>query len=991
MPLTTVPTTHEISPLFWRSLEERAGSEGFWAAVRDEFAEGASVWADARSRRQFLQSLGATLALAGLAGCVRQPDEAILPYVKSPEHTVPGKPRFFATAMPQPDGALGLLVKSLDGRPIKVEGNSLHSASLGATDVLAQASILDLYDPDRSQVVRRGSEISFYGAFLSELKSRLDDHRSRRGAGLRILTGQVTSPTLLHQLETLIDDLPELHWHVFEPLSDANVRAGSQQALGEVLLPWYRIDRADVIMSIDADLLGTGSSKTRLAREYADRRNALLQDRSANVPRLYVAEATPSQTGAVADHRLALRPSEMPALLAAIAQRVGLESEWISALASGAAFDAGWLNAAASDLKAAGARSLIAVGPSQPAELHALAFALNERLGGLHETIAMMPPIDRAGDRAGESAAELVAAMRQGAVDTLLVLETNPAFVGPAGINFAGALSSVPWSAHFGLYDDETAAACTWHVPTPHFLESWSDCRHADGTASIVQPLIAPLYNSQSLHQLLDLLLDRPARSAYEIVRDHWRKTHGEEDFERFWSQSLHDGIVPETAHAPQTPSLRSGWQTGEKPVETRDPRGWHLVFRYDAHLGDGRYANNGWLQELPRPFTTLTWGNAALVSPSDATQHRFKSGDVVEIAVDQQSIRIPVIVVPGQTPGVCALHLGHGRRRSGRYGKGVGIDVSLLQSADNPWARAQALLTPTGEHVDLAITQHHQLMEGRDLVRTTTVAELGQPTSHDHEHRAHERPTSLYPDWPQESPQWGMVINLSTCLGCQACVIACQAENNIPVVGAEQVRNGRRMHWLRVDTYYSGDPDEPDIVHQPVACMHCEHAPCEPVCPVAATTHSSDGLNEMTYIRCIGTRYCSNNCPYKVRRFNFLDYHQDLKALPVLQLQPNPDVTVRSVGVMEKCTYCVQRISRARIEAQLEHRELRDGDVVTACQAACPTQAIVFGDITDPDSRVAKAKSHPLNYGLLTELNTRPRTTYLAAVRNPHQGEPGA
>lgn len=976
---------------FWRTLEERSGTEEFRAAVEREFAIEAPIWDDLPSRRQFLQSLGASLALAGLAGCVRRPDEVIVPQVVSPEQRPSGVLQSFATAMPRARGALGLLVTSHEGRPIKVEGNSYHPGSNGATDALAQASILDLYDPDRSQVVQRAADISSFSAFLSEFKERIEHHQSSRGRGLRLVTGPTTSPTLLSQLQSLLTRLPEARWHVNENLPEHNVLLATKKAFGSELRPTYRLDHTDVVFALDADLLGQGPDNVRLTQEFCNRRRP---ETGRQMLRAYVAESSLSQIGAVADHRLPVRASELPSWLLSLAARIGLGSADLKQLKQDSRLDDRWLNCVASDLQQAGQRALVAIGPGQPASVQLLGMAINAHLGSLGSTLTFAPSIDRAGDHRAETMLDLLESMQAGQVETLIVFDTNPCYGVPWANEFTAAVQRVEWTVHCGAYFDETAEHCLWHVPSPHFLETWSDCRHSDGTATIIQPLIAPLYNSQSPHQILDCILSPSPRSAYEIVRSYWQQQHGEDGFSDFWGKSLHDGIVAESSTPSITPQLLPGWAATLKadwprPQQNVEPENLELGFRFDTNVYGGAFANNAWLQEIPRPFTTQTWGNAAWLSAADATRRDLKTGDVVELAAGDRKTRLPVIVQPGQPQGACTLHLGYGRTRSGRHGTGVGVDVTPLQSMGNLWATTGSSLRPTGDRVELAIAQPHQLMENRDLVRMMTSDGVNYPALSGFprisSHLDAKKPESLYPEQSFDGPQWGMVIDQGVCTGCNACVAACQAENNIPSVGADQVRNGRRMHWLRIDTYYAGDPEAPTTVHQPILCMHCEHAPCEPVCPVAATTHSRDGLNEMTYNRCVGTRYCSNNCPYKVRRFNFLDYHQDLKSLPVLQLQPNPDVTVRSRGVMEKCTYCVQRIRRAGIAAKVAGQELVDGDIVTACQAACPASAIVFGDITDVNSHVAIAKANPRNYSLLADLNTRPRTTYHAAIRNPH------
>jgi molybdopterin-containing oxidoreductase family iron-sulfur binding subunit len=984
-------TNGPTRPAFWRSLDEYENSPQYREAVEAEFPTAAELRDDVPSRRAFLQRMGASLALAGLAtGCAKQPEETIVPFVQTPEHVVPGQPRMFATSMPVPGGAIGLLVQNRDGRPIKVEGNPKHPASLGAAGIFEQASLLDLYDPDRSQIVRRKERISNWPKFLAALKSRVDRHRRRKGEGLCLLTGNSTSPTLLQQIDELSTAMPGVRWYEFEPFPRENVTSGAKQAFGRPLSPVYHVGKADVIFSLDADFLMDGPARLRLAREFGKRRRVPASGR-ANMTRLYVAESTTTITGANADHRLPLAPRDLPRVLASLAGKLGMEVAGSNKQPPSGAEK--WISVLADDLKSAGKRSLVLAGPSQPPEVHALAIAINARLKNVGETVTFIKPVDRPGKRSAESIAELARRMRKGEVESLFVLDCNPAHSAPGDLEFASLMGKVPFSAHLGLYRDETAVACGWHVPATHYLESWSDARAEDGTAGIVQPLIAPLYGGISPHQVLNALLGRPQQSAYDTVRGFWKQRFGTANFDRRWNQSLHDGVVEGTAAKPVDVRLAEGYRPS-LPKPAADNAGTlPVVVRPDPSIGDGRFANNGWLQELPKPFIKLTWGNAAYVSPETAKTQGLRDGSVVRLDANGRTIDIPVLLVPGQPKDVVTLHAGYGRTHAGRNGNGRGVNVAPLQTASSIWSGV-AEMTAGGEHVELPLTQHHFVMENpllkeRHLVRAGTIHEVEQssgPPSFMKTVQHHDpRPPTLYPDLLEGSPQWGMTINLGTCIGCNACVVACQAENNIPVVGPEQVAVGREMHWIRVDTYFSGEPENPRTHHQPVPCMHCEHAPCEPVCPVAATTHSKEGLNEMTYNRCIGTRYCSNNCPYKVRRFNFFDYRQELKETPVLQLLQNPEVTVRSRGVMEKCTYCVQRISAARIQAKMEDREIRDGEVVTACQAACPTEAIVFGNIADKNSAVSKNKSHPLNYGILTHLNTRPRTTYLASVRNPN------
>lgn len=998
---------------YWRSLEELADSAEFQEYLHREFSEGASRW-DQTSRREFLTLMGASLALAGLAGCGQQPLEKIVPYVEQPEQITPGKPLYFATAMTTGGIATGLLVESHMGRPIKIEGNPRHPSvpatfwqgdahvAPGVSDVFAQASILTLYDPDRSQTVTHAGAVSTWDAFLTALRPTLEEQKASRGRGIRLLTETVTSPTLAAQIDEFREQYPEAKWRQFEPVNRDQELAGSKLAFGEFVSPHYHIDRAEVIVSLDADFLISGPDHLRHAWEFANARDVRAgAPDGVDANRLYMLESTPTLTGAKADHRLPLRVPQIEAFAIALARRLGVDVG--PAQATTLSDDAGqWLEAIVADLTADARKndssaSLIVAGPQTSPLVHAMVHAMNDVLGNVGKTVTYSECVEAEPVLQFESLRELTADMQSGEVNLLFMLGGNPVYTVPADVPFGEALAQVPFRVHLGLFEDETAARCDWHLPEAHFLESWSDARAADGTASVVQPLIAPLYQGRTSHELLSMLLGKPGRPSYDLVKAHWQNSLPEredaepEDFDSRWQTILHDGFIPRTQTAAATATLKSasGWLenfSADGDSGDRDDR-VDVVFRPDPTIWDGRFSNNGWLQELPKPLTKLTWDNAALISPQLAERLQVANGDVVELEYQGRSVRAPVWLTPGHADRSVTLHLGYGRSRAGRVGTGTGFNAYDFQTGSSPWHIDGATLRATGERQTLAATQHHHLMEGRDLVRVGTLDELKADPQHPEFMASHEHgeATSLFPpgEHKYEGYKWGMTIDLNRCIGCNACTAACQAENNIPVVGKDQVSRGREMHWIRVDSYHEGDPANPRTVHQPVPCMHCENAPCELVCPVGATVHSDEGLNEMVYNRCVGTRYCSNNCPYKVRRFNFLQF-SDLET-PSLSLLYNPEVTVRNKGVMEKCTYCVQRISAARITAEKEDRTIRDGELATACQAACPSQAIVFGDLNDPDSRVTKQTGDTLNYSLLGELNTRPRTTYLAALRNPN------
>jgi MoCo/4Fe-4S cofactor protein with predicted Tat translocation signal len=961
---------------FWRSLDELAEHPDFLEYLQQEFPRQTNPAVESGlDRRVFMKLMAASLGLAGLNACTRQPEEKIVPYVHQPEQLVLGTPLSYATAMPFDGGSIGLLVESHEGRPTKIEGNPLHPASLGATDAITQAAILTLYDPDRSQVVTSAGTIRPWSAFRTVAGNMLAAQRPRQGAGLRFLTETVTSPTLAAQMESLLRELPAAQWHQWEPSARDGALEGARRAFGEVVDTHYRLDRADIIVSLDADFFTVGPQRLRLTREFVRRR----RPDAKTMNRLYVIESTPSLTGAKADHRLAVRAGEVESLARALAIAVGTKIE--AGDGSAAAPHGNWLSHLAADLRDHKGRSAIIVGDGQPAPVHALAHALNVALGNVGQTVIYTEPAAFRPTEPAASLRALVDDMQAGKVECLVILGANPVATAPGDLQFGAALAKVGLRIHHGLFHDETAEQCHWHVPDTHFLESWSDTRAYDGTASIIQPLIAPLYEGRSAHEFLAAFSAAPDRTAFEMVRATWAAVHSGPDFDTFWQRSLHDGVIAGATAAPKTPTLDRGFDSGPSPAATT---GIELIFRLDANVHDGRFANNGWLQELPRPMSKLVWDNAALLAPATAARLGIAQGDVIEIERDGQRLRLPAWLSPGHAAEAVTLTLGYGRQRAGRVGTGVGIDVNGLRSSRALHFAQGATIRTTTERATLATTQDHHAMEGRAPVRIATLAEF--VSTPDFAKHAEEQPgddLTLYPPYAYTGHAWGMTIDLGACIGCNACTIACQAENNIPVVGKDLVLRGREMHWIRVDRYYTGDIDRPDTVHQPVPCMHCENAPCELVCPVNATVHSSEGLNDMVYNRCVGTRYCSNNCPYKVRRYNFFLYSD--WTTKSLALARNPDVTVRSRGVMEKCSYCVQRIERARVTAHQSDTTIRDGDIVTACQQACPAEAIVFGDVNDPQSRVTKLKNDPRNYLLLASLNTRPRTSYLAAVRNPN------
>jgi molybdopterin-containing oxidoreductase family iron-sulfur binding subunit len=993
-------------PQFWRSLEELAGTEAFQEYLAREFPSQAEVWTDTVGRRRFLQLMGASLALAGVSGCAFQPPESIVPAVQSPEQNVPGKPLFFASALTLGGYATGVLVESWSGRPTKVEGNPDHPANRGGSDVFMQAAILGLYDPDRSQVVTRNGRIGTWDDVLANILKIRDAHKADGGAGLRVLTEVTTSPTLVAQFETLRKEFPQAKWYQYDPVGRDNDRAGAMLAFGEDVQPIHHLDRADVIVSLDADFLTIGPARLRDARDFAGRREPepdLYGGKPRAMNRLYVAEPSPTCTGSLADHRFRIASSRVGDLARLIALRVGVAvvNKFSNPL------DAElrkFAEAVGDDLKAHRGSSLVIAGVGQPPLVHALAHQINAALGNAGKTVDYIAPVEAEPADRTAGLRELVADMKAGKVATLAILGGNPVYDAPADLGFAEALRKVKTTVRLGLYEDETSAACQWHIPESHPLESWGDALAYDGTATIIQPLIAPLYGGKSAIEFVAALATGSTGQGLSLVQSYWKAQKPGGSFDAFWRKTLRDGVVAGSAAKPRSIALKPF----EAPPSERAGGPFEVVFRPDPTVWDGRFANNGWLQELPKPFTRLTWDNAALVSPRTAKElglrvdELYGESDVIELAINGRKLRIPAWVTPGQADGVITVHLGYGRTRAGRVGTQIGFDTYRFRTADAAWFVAGASVVKTSETYRLANVQHHHLMEDRELVRVATLAKYEEHPRFAQEPDEHVvREATLYEDpLPQhrrnpvdegglgEGNAWGMAINLNTCIGCNACVVACQSENNIPIVGKEQVLMNREMHWIRIDRYFEGSEDEPTIHHQPVTCMQCEKAPCELVCPVAATTHSAEGLNEMTYNRCVGTRYCSNNCPYKVRRFNFLQFSDE--TTPSLKLGRNPDVTVRPRGVMEKCTYCVQRISAARIAAEGEDRRVGGNEVVTACQGACPTRAIVFGNLNDRAADVVKHKASPRNYALLAELNTRPRTTYVAKLTNPNPALPG-
>lgn len=941
----------------------------------DEFASGASEWPEGVSRREFLRLSSATLALAGLGACTKQPLEKIVPYVEQPEVVIPGKPLRFATATQYNGFGQGLLVTSYEGRPTKIEGNPTHPASLGATTVWAQADVLDLYDPDRAQTVTTAGAIRTTDDFWNALNLALESIKPAGGATLRIFTESISSPTLLGQLTDVIQKFPAARWCIWDSLSRDNFNRNESL---------HDFSKAKVIVALDSDFLYAHPHALRYARDFANARRVIAVD-DARMNRFYAAEPTPTITGSDADHRISVAARDILPVAETIASKLGIKTQPATRINN-----EDWIDAVVEDLKANRGASIVIAGETQPPEVHALVSQINASLGNNGITISPLPSFGLPANRIGFR--ELTDEMHRGAVELLIVLGGNPRYDAPADFDFAAAFEKVKLRVHHSVYFNETSRHSHWHIPALHFLESWSDTRAFDGSVSIVQPLIEPMYTGTSAHEILEALTGQSPRSSYEIVRSRWQAQNQVGDFETKWRRSLSDGVVralspPETNSTPGTETVQHSTPINRQqaPNAQRPTSNLEVLFRPDASVRDGRYANNGWLQELPRQFSKLVWDNAALISPQLAKREDLENGNIVDLTFRDHTIQAPVWIQPGQAQDSVTLPLGYGREVAGRVGRNVGFNAYALRTADALWFGDGLTIRKTGaRHRFVSTQQHHDVHGPRGILHDATLEEfLSNPRfAQEREENPSAEETLYNPkEYPYKGYKWGMVVDLNVCIGCHACTIACQAENNIPVVGKQQVAMRREMHWIRVDTYYSGAADDPQFTHQPVPCMHCENAPCELVCPVGATVHDDEGLNLQVYNRCVGTRYCSNNCPYKVRRFNFLEYNNGLS--PTQKLVKNPDVTVRSRGVMEKCTYCIQRINTARINAELEKRTIRDGEIVPACAQVCPVDAITFGNMNDSQTRVARLKESPLNYWMLGELNTRPRTSYFAKLRN--------
>jgi molybdopterin-containing oxidoreductase family iron-sulfur binding subunit len=984
MSLISIQTPNATGRKYWRSLNELADTAEFREWVHHEFPANATEMLDGASRRTVLKLMAASFGLAGLAACHR-PVEHILPNSKGTDadNYAPGEPYYYTTVTSLGGHVTGLMVETHDGRPTKIEGNPDHPHSLGAATALQQAAVLGVYDPDRSSKVLNGGKASTWADFETAVKAlALGD-----GAGLRFLSGMVTSPSLAALRAQTLQKYPKAKWVEYEAAARENELAGAALAFGQPYYVHPKLDKAKVILALDSDFLGLDSPSPFFTTLFSKRRKVNGEADLETMNRLYAVESQFSLTGANADHRLRMRGGEVKQFAQDLAGALGAMPA-LNVVNNGASDKrAKFLAVVAKDLKAAGAEALVIAGPRQPASVQALAALINQSLGST--CVTYTKPVLENANSGVDALKTLAGEMSAGQVSTLVILGGNPVYTAPADLQFGVALSKVANSIHLGPEEDETATAAKWHVPEAHFLESWGDHATSEGLAAIQQPMIEPMYGGRTALEIVAVLTGSKDTKSHDIVKNYWSAQFSGNK-EQAWRKALHDGVVAssKTVDAVKVSAdakkLAAALAAEARPAAT----GIEVGFYPSSAAWDGRFANNGWLQEAPDPISKLVWGNAAMMSPGTAREQKLADGDIVTLSRGNYKLEAAVLIQPGHADNAVSIALGYGRQSCGRVGKDVGFNANLIRTSDAFWFSQGFTIAATGKRHVHATTQERgtgDQQHGRPLVREGTIEEYKKNPKFAEEMSELPELHSIYPEITYDKGyQWGMAIDLTSCTGCNACVLACVAENNTPVVGKDQVLRGREMHWIRMDRYYSGDENDPQVVEQPLPCMQCENAPCENVCPVQATTHSPEGLNDMAYNRCVGTRYCANNCPFKVRHFNFLNFHKHEPE--VIGLVYNPDVTVRMRGVMEKCTYCVQRIEQVRIKAKVDgHRAIKEGEIKTACQQTCPAEAIVFGNINDPESRVAKLKKQERNYAMLAELDIRPRTTYLAKLRNPN------
>lgn len=1007
------------NPNYWKSLGELARNEEYEKFVEREFPENATELNDQVSRRSFLRVMGASIALAGFAAC-RRPVQKILPYTNMPEDVVPGEPLHYASAMPFQDVLAGIIVENNEGRPTKIEGNELHPASNGNTSIFGQAEILQMYDPDRSRYVRKDGERSSVRAFAKFCS----DHFSNADQNIAFISEANSSPTYHRLKDQVMNKFSTTQWVTYEPFGEDNALEGTNIAFGQRLRTANKFDEANVIVSFDDDFLNPAADKNSLenTKQFAEGRH--IESPEDGMNRFYAIESTHTLTGSNADNRLRIKSSDIAHFIYALAAEL---SNSVSGLSSfrdvqNKFSDHEWIPVLAEELLENRGDAILTVGREHSPELHATIAAMNAALGNAGQTVEYLevPYLDDQNNR--DAFAGLVDDLNSGDIDTVVLVGTNPAFTAPANLNFADALSNAAQVIHLSDFYDETSKLANWHINRAHFLEAWSDGYSYRGTRSVIQPQIEPLYSGISAIEFLSIILNGEQTKGYDLVQETWRN-YFTTNFQNRWEQTLHDGLAAEKTFATETVQISSQFSARARNFIANTPsaEGTELVIRPDSTIFDGRYANNGWLQELPKPMTKITWDNVALMSKKTADELGVEQAslgksdvEMIAITVNGRTVEMPAWIQPGHADDSITVTVGYGRDLIGRVANKAGFDTYPLRTTENMLFANNISLEMTGDLYEVACTQDHHSMEGRSLLRHATLQEYRENPdfstyasaygakmpglAYADEHGGHDAPLTIFDaitkeDYPDYEPQWGMAIDLNACTGCGVCTIACTAENNIPVVGKREVSRGREMHWIRTDRYYDGDVNNAKALHQPVPCMHCELAPCEQVCPVSATTHSEDGINQMTYNRCIGTRYCANNCPYKVRRFNFFNYAEEFLTggddPEIIQMAMNPNVTIRFRGVMEKCTYCYQRLNRAKIERDIETdgrtMKPKDGAVETACQQACPADAIYFGDLTDPDNEIVQIKQNNRNYLMLEELNTRPRTSYLSKISNPN------
>jgi len=996
---------------YWKSLNELAQNEEYKKYAEREFPENATEMTDQVSRRSFLRVMGASIALAGFASC-RKPVQKILPYSRQPEDMVLGEPLFYATSMPFQDSVTGLLITNGEGRPLKIEGNPEHPASAGRTNIYHQASILGMYDPDRSRAPRfNGEKVS-----KEEFITFAEDHFSDTDRRILFIDEATSSPTYHRIKQQVVDQFGNAEWVTFEPFSENNVIEGNQIAFGQRLRTVNHFDRADVVLALDDDFMNPQSGKNSVENSLKLTSKRKVESTDDSMSRIFSVENAFTNTGSYADHRLRLKTSQIAPFTVALAAKL---SESISGLEafSGVTnefLNHDWVEKLAGELIDAQGNSIITLGADHSAQTHAAVAAMNYALGNSGETVTYHELPYRENRDEHQAFLDAITELKAGVYDTVVMVGGNIAYTAPADLDLAQALGNVETTIHLSDYFDETSRLCNWHVNRAHYLEAWGDGLSFSGQRSIIQPQIQPLFDGFSEIEFLNSIITGEDSTGYDLVQETW-SDFITSDFNRRWEEILHDGIDEESGFDSADVSLAGNLSDSVQDLlNMQAVDGIEIAIKPDVRLFDGRFANIGWLQELPEPMTKITWDNVALMSPATAEkiginpQRSFRTNDVpvVTISAAGTSLEIAAWVEPGHADDSITLTVGYGRENLGRVADGVGVDTYPLRTTDHLFYQP-ANVEPSGATYEVACVQDHHSLEGRDMIRTATLQEYREnpdfasfesfhgfevPGMKEALAEGDERgPISLFNEMygPDHQPQWGMTIDLNSCFGCGVCTIACQAENNIPVIGKREVGRRRIMHWIRTDRYYEGDEDNPTAYHQPVPCMHCELAPCEQVCPVSATTHSEDGINQMTYNRCIGTRYCANNCPFKVRRFNFFNYTKEYLTTgddpEIIQMAMNPEVTVRFRGVMEKCTYCVQRVNREKIKAKVAtgSRKPADGTVKTACQQACPANAISFGDLTDDNSEVSKNKRNDRNYVMLEEMNVRPRTSYLARLSN--------